>query len=51
MKTINDIIKMMYENPREYCPEYTCYDCLRYTFCWCDTRTIALDYIKREGII
>lgn len=51
MKTIDDIIRMMYENPREYCPVCTCWDCSKTVFCWCDVRAMALDYIKREGTI
>jgi hypothetical protein len=51
MKTINDIIKMMYENPREYCPEFICWDCSKSVFCWCNSRAIAFEYIMREGTI
>lgn len=52
MKTINDIINMMYgKDLHEYCPECTCYECPKYIFCWCNTRQIALDYIMREGTI
>lgn len=51
MKTINDIIRMIYEIPREYCPEFTCADCPKEFFCWAVTRFIAFEYIKREGVI
>lgn len=51
MKTINDIIRMMYEDLREYCPDSICWDCSKSFFCWSITRAIAFEYIMREGTI
>ncbi len=49
MKTINDIIKII---RTENCNRKTvCVYCKGYDFCAVDTMFIALDYIKREGII
>lgn len=50
MKTINDIItEVMKAGECEHLK--ACIDCSFLDFCHADTVFIALDYIKREGVI
>ena len=52
MKTINDIIGIMNDTHISIaCPDTICQYCNRYNFCWQDTYKIAMEYIKREGVI
>lgn len=47
MKTIKDIIDLMYEKGEIGCPEVICQYCKKYNFCWFDSLRIARVYIEK----
>lgn len=49
MATINEIIIIM--KIGAHCYEISCLECEKINFCWYDTLNIAIEYIKREGVI
>ena len=51
MKTIYDIMLLMYDNWSTGCQCFTCQCCSKKDFCIVDALKIAREYIKREGTI